>query len=503
MNNKISGLGSGQMDDIPASKSSGLGLTFDDVLIEPRRSGVLPREVDLRTRLTRNIRLNIPLISAAMDTVTEYELAIAIAREGGIGIIHKNLTIEEQSTQVSMVKRSESYYIESPITLTPEVPLAKALGVMLETKITGIPIVRNNKLVGMLTHRDIRFAEDTSLPISDYMTREPLITAPVGTSLERAKEILHEKRIEKLPIVDDDNHLVGLITAKDIRKKQAYPNACMDDNGRLRVGAAVGVAETTMDRVSGLVQAGVDLIAIDTAHGHSEGVLRTVGEIKAHFPEIDVLAGNVATSAGAKDLIEAGADGVKVGIGAGAICTTRVIAGIGVPQISAVIACAGALEGSGLPLIADGGIRYSGDIAKCIAAGADVVMLGSLFAGMEESPGETVLWEGRTYKVYYGMGSIAAMKHGSADRYFQEGAEPDKLVPEGIEGRVPYRGKLSNTIFQLTGGLRAAMGYCGCKDIETFKKETRFIKMTSAGVRESHPHDVSITREAPNYNISM
>ena len=498
MTEKIRNMEDEELRGSESKKLSGLGLTFDDVLLEPRRSTVLPRDVDITTRITRNIDLNIPLVSAAMDTVTEWELAIAIARDGGIGVIHK-----EQASQVSKVKRSESHYIPNPITLTPDVPLSHALDVMHKTKITGIPIVNAGRLVGMLTHRDIRFVEDTSLPISEYMTGEPLVMAPEGTSLEKAKEILHKERIEKLPIVDRTGNLVGLITAKDIQKRQMFPNACMDEDGRLRVAAAVGVAPGTMDRVAGLVEAGVDLITVDTAHGHSEGVLRTVKEIKASLSGIDVLAGNVATASGAKDLAEVGVDGVKVGIGAGAICTTRVIAGIGVPQISAIMACAEALEGSGVPVVADGGIRYSGDVAKSIAAGADAVMLGSLFAGMEEAPGETVLWEGRTYKVYYGMGSLAAMKKGSADRYFQENAEPDKLVPEGIEGRVPYKGKLSHTIFQLTGGLRASMGYCGCPDIESFKKQTRFIRITAAGVRESHPHDVVITREAPNYNISL
>lgn len=488
---------------IDFDKFSGFGFTFDDVLIAPRFSEVLPHTVELKTRITRNIRLNIPLVSAAMDTVTESELAIAIAREGGIGIIHKNLSIEEQADQVTRVKRSESFTISGPITLPSNVPLSNALEVMLKNSISGIPIVNEGRLVGILTHRDIRFAEDTSLSVSEYMTREPLVTAPVGTSLEEAKSILHEHHIEKLPVVDNDGHLVGLITAKDIEKKRKFPNACMDENGRLRVGAAVGVAPNTKERVKGLVEAEVDLITVDTAHGHSRGVLRTVEEVKSLYPEIDVLAGNVATSEGARDLIAAGVDGVKVGIGAGAICTTRVIAGIGIPQVSAIIACTEAVKDKDIPIVADGGIRYSGDIAKAIAAGADSVMLGSLLAGVEESPGEMVLWEGRTYKVYYGMGSIEAMKKGSADRYFQEGADPGKLVPEGIEGRVPYKGKLADTIIQLTGGLRAAMGYCGCPDIETFKKETRFVKITSAGVRESHPHDVVITREAPNYNISL
>ncbi|MFH0764834.1 MAG: IMP dehydrogenase, partial [Calditrichota bacterium] len=381
------------------------------------------------------------------------------------------------------------------------VPLAEALAVMHKHSISGIPIVDGGNLVGMLTHRDIRFAEDTSLPVAKFMTGQPLVTATLQTSREEALRILQERRIEKLPVVDGEGKLVGLITAKDIQKKLNFPEACNDDQGRLRVGAAVGVSQETMDRVDALVTAEVDLITVDTAHGHSEGVLRTVREIKKRYPHIQVLAGNVATAAAALDLAEAGADGVKVGIGAGAICTTRVIAGIGVPQVTAIIECARALSGKDIPLVADGGVRYSGDIAKAIAAGSDTVMVGSLFAGAEEAPGEMVLWEGRSYKVYYGMGSLAAMKKGSADRYFQEGAEPDKLVPEGIEGRVPYKGKLSATIFQLCGGLRAAMGYCGCPDIPAFQRETRFMKMSVAGVRESHPHDVVISQEAPNYQV--
>ncbi len=480
-------------------KLFGTGLTFDDVLIVPQRSAILPSEVKLETRISRGIRLNIPLASAAMDTVTEWELAIAIAREGGIGIIHKNLSVEEQSAQVDKVKRSESFTISEPITLPSNLPLERALEVMRRDNISGIPIVDNGKLVGMLTHRDIRFATDTSLPVAEYMTSAPLVTAPVGTTPEQAQEILHEERIEKLPVVDNGGRLVGLITAKDILKKRMFPNACMDERGRLRVGGAVGVAPGTMERAEALIDAGVDLITVDTAHGHSEGVIRTVREIKARFPDIQLLAGNIATAEGARDLADAGVDGVKIGMGAGAICTTRVIAGTGVPQITAIIECAKALEGSGVPLVADGGIRYSGDIAKALAAGADVVMIGSLFAGTNESPGETVLWEGRTYKVYYGMGSLTAMKKGAADRYFQEGAEPDKLVPEGIEGRVPYKGKLASAIFQLTGGLRAAMGYCGCSDVSTFKRESHFVQVTAAGVRENHPHDVIITQEAPNY----
>lgn len=489
--------------DPESDKIQGEGLTFDDVLIIPRGSKVLPRDVDVRTHLTRTIPLHIPLVSAAMDTVTEWRLAIAIAREGGIGIIHKNLTIEEQVAQVDRVKRSESFTISNPITLPPHLPLSTALEVMRMNGISGIPIVEGERLVGILTHRDIRFAEDTSRPIAEYMTGLPLITAPEGTSLEEAKEILKAKRVEKLPVVDKKGRLKGLITAKDILKKAMYPQACMDERGRLRVGAAVGVGKETLERVMALKEVGVDVICVDTAHGHSRGVLETVQMIKKKYPELQVLAGNVATGEGAKALIEAGADGIKVGIGAGAICTTRVVAGIGVPQITAILECAKAIKGSGVPIVADGGIRYSGDIAKAIAAGASSVMVGSLFAGTEESPGEVVLWEGRSYKVYYGMGSLAAMKKGSADRYFQEGTEPEKLVPEGIEGRVPFKGPLADTIFQLVGGLRAAMGYCGCPDIPTFQKETRFVKITPAGVRESHPHDVIITREAPNYQIRI
>jgi len=485
------------------SKVGDLALTFDDVLIIPRRSSILPRQVKTETRLTRNIKLNIPLISAAMDTVTEARLAIALARQGGLGIIHKNLSIEEQAAQVGQVKRSESFTINDPVKLPPDMPLGRALDVMGRYNISGIPIVEGEILVGILTHRDIRFAEDFNRPIRDYMTKHPLITVPVGTTMEAAQQILHVKRIEKLPVVDEKGRLVGLITAKDIQKKQAFPDACMDQYGRLRVGAAVGVAASSMERVAALRAAAVDVVCVDTAHGHSSGVLNMVANIKSEYPDLEVIAGNVATGEAALDLVKAGADGVKVGIGAGAICTTRVIAGIGVPQITAVIDCAEALAESDVPFIADGGIRYSGDIAKAIAAGAGSVMIGSLFAGVEESPGEVALWEGRTYKVYYGMGSLAAMKggsaSGSADRYFQEGVEADKLVPEGIEGRVPFKGKLADSVFQLIGGLRAAMGYCGCTDIPTFQRETRFARITPAGASESHPHDVIITREAPNY----
>lgn len=484
-------------------KISGEGLTFDDVLIIPRHSTVLPRQVNLKTRITRGIVINIPLISAAMDTVTDSTMAIAMAREGGIGVIHKNLSIEDQAAEVGKVKRSESFVITNPVTLPSNLPLLKALEAIDKYNISGILIVDNDKLVGMLTHRDMRFITDTSRPISEFMTCKNLVTAAVGTSSEKALSILHEKRIEKLPVVDKDGRLVGLITAKDIKKKQMFPNACMDDKGRLRVSAAVGVTEGTMNRVDALADAEVDIVTVDTAHGHSIGVLRTVEQIKTRYPHIQVLAGNIATAQAALDLVAAGADGVKVGIGAGAICTTRVIAGIGVPQVTAILSCVEALKDKDIPVIADGGIRYSGDLAKSLAAGASAVMIGSLFAGVDESPGETVLWEGRTYKVYYGMGSLTAMQKGSSDRYFQEGAEPDKLVPEGIEGRVPHKGKLTNVIFQMVGGLKAAMGYCGSEDIATFQRETRFIRVTPAGLRESHPHDVTITREAPNYQVSQ
>ncbi len=487
-----------------SSKLIGMGLTFDDVLIVPMKSAMAPRDADLKTQLTKTIQLNIPLVSAAMDTVTESGLAIAIAREGGIGIIHKNLTVKQQAQQVDKVKRSESFIISNPITLPSHLPLSKALEVMSQDNISGIPIVDNGKLTGMLTHRDVRFVSDTSHQISKYMTPlASLVTKPIGTTMEEAWEILHEKRVEKLPVIDSDGHLKGLITAKDIQKKKSFPAACMDDQGRLRVGGAVGVTADTLDRASGLIEAGVDVITVDTAHGHSAGVLKTVEMIKEHFSDVQVIAGNIATAEAALDLAAAGADCVKVGIGPGAICTTRVIAGIGVPQLTAIMDCATALEGKGIPVIADGGIRYSGDIAKAIAAGASSVMIGSLFAGMEESPGEMLLWEGRPFKVYYGMGSLAAMKKGSADRYSQEGAEPEKLVPEGIEGRVPFKGKLTDTTFQLMGGLRASMGYCGCTDIKTFQRKAKFVRVTGSGVRENHPHDVMITRESPNYQSTF
>ncbi len=475
-------------------------LTFDDVLLVPAKSEVLPKEVSVDTRLTRHIRLNIPLVSAAMDTVTEARLAIALAREGGIGIIHKNMPIERQAQEVDKVKRSESGMIVDPITLPPEATIQQALDVMKHYRISGIPIVKENKLVGILTNRDLRFITHTDRKIEDVMTKERLITAPEGISFEEAEKLLQKYRIEKLLIVDQNHHLKGLITVKDIQKKKDFPNACKDDLGRLRVGAAVGVSADVFDRTDALVEAGVDVIVVDTAHGHSRGVLNTVKELRGRLKDVDLIAGNVATAEGAEDLIEAGVDAVKVGIGPGSICTTRVVAGVGVPQITAVIDTSAVARKHDIPIIADGGIKFSGDIAKAIAAGADAVMIGNLFAGMDESPGETILFEGRSYKVYRAMGSLAAMKEGSADRYFQE-SEAKKLVPEGIEGRVPYKGKLGDAVFQMIGGLRASMGYCGARTIEEMKSITRFVRITSAGLRESHPHDVIITKEAPNYQL--
>jgi len=476
-------------------------LTYDDVLLLPAYSEVLPRNCDTSTPLTRNIRLNIPLISAAMDTVTEADLAIAMAQEGGIGIIHKNMSIKEQAEQVRKVKRSESGMILDPVTLDEHATLGDALRMMREFNIGGIPVVNaEQKLVGIITNRDIRFQRDTKQPISEIMTRENLITAKKGTSLSEAEDILQQYRIEKLPVVDNEGKLVGLITYKDILKKQHRPNACKDEFGRLRVGAAVGVTPDTLDRVAALVEAGVDVISVDTAHGHSKGVLDAVQEIKQHFPKLDLMAGNVATAEGAKALAEAGADAVKVGVGPGSICTTRIIAGIGVPQLTAVMEAARGLEGTGVPVIADGGIKFSGDIAKAIAGGASTVMIGSLLAGTEEAPGEKLLLEGRKYKTYRGMGSIEAMEDGSKDRYFQD-AEDDlkKLVPEGIVGRVPYKGIVAEVIYQLVGGVRAGMGYCGAPTIAKLQ-EANMVKITGAGLKESHPHDVQIIREAPNYS---
>jgi IMP dehydrogenase len=475
------------------------GLTFDDVLLIPAHSTVIPREGDLKTRLTRNLWINIPLLSAAMDTVTESRLAIAIAREGGIGIIHKNQTIDRQAAQVDKVKRSESGMILNPISLPPKNTIREALQLMHQYHISGIPVVDGEKLVGILTNRDIRFISELDQPIENVMTRENLVTAPVGTKLDEAEKILQKHRIEKLLIVDSNGKLRGLITVKDIQKRKAFPDAAKDESGRLLVGAAVGVSPDTMERVSALRDKGVDVICVDTAHGHSQGVLDMVREIRSTFPDLEIVGGNVATESGALALIKAGVDGVKVGIGPGSICTTRVIAGVGVPQLSAIMECGKACLKHEVPLIADGGIRYSGDIAKAIAAGADSVMLGSILAGVDESPGETVLLEGRSYKVYRGMGSLGAMAEGSSDRYFQDNLEQNKLVPEGIEGRVPYKGKLSDVVYQLVGGVRSAMGYCGVQTIQEMKEGTRFVKITEASVRENHPHDVTITKEAPNY----
>jgi IMP dehydrogenase len=472
----------------------GEALTFDDVMLLPQASDVLPSEVDVRSRLSKNVGLNIPIVSAAMDTVTESALAIAMAREGGIGVIHKNMPIDRQAAEVDRVKRSESGMISNPFTLGPDASVAEALELMARFKISGVPITNETgRLVGILTNRDLRFIDRVDVPVKEVMTTEDLITVSVGTTLEDAKRVLHKNRIEKLPVVDDDFKLMGLITVKDIQKKMEYPNACTDEKGRLRVGAAVGVARDVKERVNALVDAHSDVLVVDSAHGHSSAVLKVIENVKSWHPGVDVVAGNVVTGEGAKAIIDRGADGVKVGVGPGSICTTRVVAGVGVPQVTAIMNCLGACEKAGVPIIADGGVKYSGDVAKALASGAHCVMVGSLFAGTEESPGEHVLYEGRSYKVY------RAMKKGSSDRYFQEGAEPRKLVPEGIEGRVPYRGPLSATVFQLVGGLRAGMGYCGARDIEEMRKKARFVRISHAGLVESHPHDVNITKEAPNY----
>jgi IMP dehydrogenase len=477
-------------------------LTFDDVLLLPGYSEVHPRDVDTTTQLTREIRLNIPIVSAAMDTVTESALAIAIAQEGGIGIIHKNLPILEQVEEVDRVKRSESGMIVNPITLPPDVPIERALELMEKFRISGVPITEGKRLVGILTNRDLRFVPGTDLKVRDVMTRENLITAPVGTTLEEAEQILHRHRIEKLPVVDQNFNLRGLITVKDIQKRIRYPRACKDHLGRLRVGAAIGVGGDARERVDELVRAGVDVIGIDSAHGHSKAVIGTAREVKAKHPNIQLIVGNVATAEGTRDLIAAGADAVKVGMGPGSACTTRVVAGVGVPQISAVLECSAAASKAGVPIIADGGIKYSGDVVKALAAGAHAVMLGNLLAGTEESPGETLLLEGRTYKVYRGMGSLSAMSSGRGDRYFQEGVKDlKKLVAEGIDARVPYKGPVATVIYQLVGGLRAGMGYCGVPTVEELRVKTRFTRITHAGLRESHPHDLTITKEAPNYEL--
>ena len=481
-------------------KFLGEALTYDDVLLVPAYSQVLPREVDISTKLTRDITINAPLVSAAMDTVTEKQLAIAIARQGGIGIIHKNMTIEEQADQVRSVKRSESGMIIDPVTLTPDAKVSDAQALMRKYSIGGIPITEGGKLVGILTNRDLRFEKNNNRLVSELMTAHNLILAPIGTSLDQAKDILQGNKIEKLPVVDDYNNLVGLITYKDIMKVQDYPNACKDSFGRLVVGAALGVTRDLFDRVDALVAVGVDVVILDTAHGHSEGVLNAIKEVKKRYPHLQIIGGNVATASGAKALANAGADGVKVGVGPGSICTTRIIAGVGVPQLTAVYNAAQGLRGTGVPIIADGGVRYTGDIPKAIAAGASTVMAGSLFAGVDESPGETIILDGRKFKVYRGMGSLGAMKQGSKDRYFQD-AEDDikKLVPEGIEGRIPYNGTLAEVMVQYIGGLRASMGYCGARTILDLQN-AQFVRITGAGIVESHPHNITITKESPNYS---
>jgi len=477
-------------------------ITFDDVLLVPGPSSVLPGQVATATRLTRGIELNIPLVSSAMDTVTESALAIAIAQEGGLGVVHKNLSIESQAEEIDKVKRSESGMIVDPITLSPDRRISEALEQMKRYRISGLPVIdADGKLVGIMTNRDLRFVTNTDQRVSSLMTAKNLVTVPVGTTLDEAKELLHKHRIEKLPVVDKDFRLKGLITVKDIQKQIKFPYACKDDLGRLRVGAALGIAVDTLDRARGLIDVQADLLVIDTAHGHSRGVLEMVERVRGAFPDVQIIAGNVATRDGAAALIERGVDGVKVGVGPGSICTTRVVTGAGVPQLTAVVQASEACREAGIPLIADGGIKFSGDVTKALAGGADAVMIGSLFAGTEESPGETVLYQGRTFKEYRGMGSIGAMKQGSKDRYFQDEFDEKKLVPEGIEGRVPYKGPLSALISQLVGGLRAGMGYVGAADITELHEKARFVRLTSAGLKESHAHDVIITKEAPNYRL--
>ncbi len=490
-----------ELNKIYADRFIGEGLTYDDVLLVPAESDVLPADVDLSTNLTKNIRLNIPLISAAMDTVTEYRMAIALAREGGIGVIHKNMSIDAQAEQVDQVKRSENGVITNPFSLTAERTIGEADQLMAKFRISGVPIVdTEGKLIGIITNRDMKFETDMSQLISNVMTSDNLVTGKVGTTLEQAKDILRSHKIEKLPIVDDEGHLRGLITIKDIEKALTYPHSAKDAHGRLLCAAAIGVTGDVMDRAGALVSAGVDVLVLDSAHGHSQNILKNVSRIKEKFPDIALIAGNVATPEGTEALIKAGADCVKIGIGPGSICTTRVVAGIGVPQMTAVLECAAMAEKYGIPVIADGGVKYSGDIVKAIAGGASVVMLGSLLAGCEESPGESEVFQGRQFKVYRGMGSIGAMNRGSKDRYFQE--DNKKLVPEGVEGRVPYRGPVSDTIFQMMGGLKSGMGYCGASNIETLRTKTRFVRITGAGLKESHPHDIYITKEAPNYTMN-
>ena len=476
-------------------------ITFDDVLLVPQKSDILPNEVSLKTKITKNIELNVPILSAAMDTVTEAKLAIALARQGGLGFIHKNMPIEEQAAEIDKVKRNESGMITDPITLNRESTLADANGIMAKYRISGLPVVESDgTLVGIITNRDLKYRKDLSEKVEAIMTKENLITASVGTTLDEAKEILLENRIEKLPIVDKNSKLIGLITIKDIDNIEEYPNACKDSRGRLRVGGAVGVGADTLERVAALVKSGVDIITVDSAHGHSNGVIETVRKIRAAFPELDIIGGNIVTAEAAMDLADAGASAVKVGVGPGSICTTRVVAGVGVPQISAINDVYEVCKERGIGVIADGGIKLSGDIVKAIAAGADCVMIGGLLAGTEEAPGEEIIFEGRRFKVYVGMGSLAAMKRGSSDRYFQKESEAKKLVPEGIEGRVAYKGKLEDVIFQLTGGLKAGMGYCGTATIADLKKDGKFVKITGSGLIESHPHDINITKEAPNYH---
>ena len=478
------------------------GLTFNDVLLLPRRSDIMPGDVDTAVELCPGLMLNTPVLSAAMDTVTEARLAIALAREGGLGVIHRNLSIEEQGNEVDKVKRSESGMITDPITLPPDLPVGRALEIMEQYRVSGVPITEGDRLIGILTNRDLRFIRDYSILISDVMTSENLITVPVGTGLEEAKRLLHEHRIEKLPVVDKDGRLKGLITVKDIMKRIAHPQAAKDDLGRLLVAGAVGVGENALERGAELVRKGADALAIDSAHGHSGNVLRTLTALRKRFTDLPILAGNVATREGVRDLAEAGASVIKVGMGPGAICTTRVVAGVGVPQITAVMECAAEAERRGLRVVADGGIQHSGDATKALAAGASAIMVGSMLAGTEESPGETILLQGRTYKTYRGMGSIGAMQRGSADRYSQgEVTDSQKLVAEGIEGRVPFKGSVGMVVYQLAGGIRAGMGYCGVRTIDELRSETRFVRITNAGLRESHPHDVAITKEAPNYKM--
>ncbi len=478
-----------------------IGLTFDDVLLMPAKSDVLPAEVNISTQLTQNIRINAPVVSAAMDTVTDARLAIAIAREGGIGIIHRAMSIAAQAMEVDKVKKSESGMIVDPITLQPDEKISKALAIMEKYRISGVPITRGGRLVGILTNRDLKFETNLQKKASEVMTSKGLITAHEGITLEEAKEILHKHKIEKLPIVGKNRILKGLITIKDIEKREKYPNSCKDELGRLRVGAALGVGKDTLPRAAALIKAGVDVLVVDTAHGHSRRVISTVRELRKRYPDLELIAGNVATAEATKDLIDAGANAVKVGVGPGSICTTRIVAGAGVPQITAIKECSEVADAANVPIIADGGIKYSGDVTKAIAAGASSVMIGGLFAGTDESPGELMLYQGRTYKVYRGMGSLGAMEAGSRDRYAQDKVESKKLVPEGVEGRVPYKGLLSASMHQLLGGLRSGMGYCGCRNIEELRRKARFVRITPAGLRESHVHDVTVTKESPNYSM--